>query len=100
MPQFKKDALLEMLDGDTETLVKVSDTITGTGRWSLNHELVFKEVSTGRFFRTHYSEGATEQQDESPFEYEPDDVEVVEVFPVEKTVTFYTTQKPAPVESP
>ena len=100
MPQFKKDALLEMLDGDAETLVKVSDTITGKSRWSLNHELVFKEVATGRFFCTHYSKGATEQQDESPFEYEPDDVEVTEVFPIEKTVTIYTTQEPAPVESP
>jgi hypothetical protein len=100
MPQFKKNALLEMLDGDAETLVKVSDMLTGKSRWSINHELVFKEAATGRFFCAHYSEGATEQQDESPFEYEPDDVEVTEVFPVERTVTFYATKKPAPVESP
>lgn len=100
MPKFKKDVLLEMLGGDSETLIKVSDTITGKSRWSLNHELVFKEAATARFFRTHYSEGATEQQDERPFEYEPDDVEVTEVFPVEKTVIFYTTKKPAPTDSP
>jgi hypothetical protein len=94
MATFKKDALQDLVSGESGTLKKVSDTITGKSRWSLNHELVFQEEATGRFFCTHYSEGATEQQDESPFEYDPDDVEVTEVFPVEKTVTVYST-KPA-----
>jgi hypothetical protein len=97
MPKFKKEALLEMLDGEKETLLKVSDTITGKSRWSLNHELLFQETSTGRFFIVCYSEGATEQQDESPFEYDGEDIEVTEVRPVEKMVTVY---EPAPVESP
>jgi hypothetical protein len=96
MPSFKKDALQE-LNGESETLKKVSDTITGKRRWSLSHELIFQETSTGRFFLTHYSEGSTEQQDESPYEYDGEDIEVQEVRPVERTVTVY---EPAPVESP
>ena len=89
MATFKRDELKEVLDGDTETLEKVSDTLTGKNRWSLLHSLVFREKTTGRFFQVGYSEGATEQQDESPFEHEADDVEVVEVRPVERTVTVY-----------
>lgn len=75
--------------GETEALKRVSDVIAGKRRWSINRELVFQEKSTGRFFRVGYSEGATEQQDEHPFEYEGDDVEVREVRPVERTVIAY-----------
>lgn len=88
---FKREELVALLDGESEVLKKVSDTITSKSRWSLNHELVFQENSTGRFFRTYYSEGSTEQQDEKPFEYAPEDVEVVAVQPVERTVTVYET---------
>jgi hypothetical protein len=86
---FKKEDLLEVLDDSSEGLEKVSDTITGKSRWSLNHALVFREKATGRHFSVGYSEGATEQQDEGPWEHDPDDVEVTEVRPVQRTVTAY-----------
>lgn len=89
MPKFKKAQLQELLDGGSETLKVVSDKITGKGRWALSHELVFQDQSTHLFYRTHYSEGATEQQDESPFEYEGEEVECEEVRPVERVVTNY-----------
>lgn len=54
----------------------IHDEITDTSRWSVNHEVVFKY--NDRFYMTWYSEGATEMQDESPWEYE-DEVECVEV---------------------
>lgn len=46
-------------------------------RWSIEYELVFKWID-GKFYRTYYSIGATEMQDESPWEYD-NYVECVEV---------------------
>lgn len=79
--EFEKSFLQEF-EGET-----VYDRITGTGRWSIHRERVFKHE--GRFFRTVYSHGATESQDEAPYEYSPDMIECPEVFPVEQTITAY-----------
>jgi hypothetical protein len=89
MAKFKKEDLQAVVAGESDTLETVSDRLIGKGRWTINHELVFRETASGRFFRVHYSEGATEQQDESPFEYATDDVAVVEVRPAERVVTVY-----------
>lgn len=89
MPSFKKADLLDLLDDNSDALEKVSDTIIGTSRWSINHALVFREVETGKFFRAPYSVGATEQQDEGPWEHEGEVITAVEVRPVEKVVTVY-----------
>ncbi|MCY8539476.1 MULTISPECIES: hypothetical protein [Bacillus] len=53
------------------------DEITGSSRWSIHHKIVFPYQ--GRFFETNFSEGATELQDECPWEYE----EQVECYEVE-----------------
>lgn len=97
MKTFKKEDLLNLLDDYSETLEKVSDTITSKSRWSINNELIFREKATGRFFGVGYSVGATEQQDEGPWEHDGDDIEVKEMVPVQRMVTFY---EPAPVKSP
>jgi hypothetical protein len=52
------------------------DEITDTSRWSIHHRIIF--AYQGRFYQAFYSEGATEMQDERPWEYE-DQVECVEV---------------------
>lgn len=54
----------------------ILDEITDTSRWSIHHRIIFPYQ--GRFYETHYSEGATEMQDESPWEYD-DIVECTEV---------------------
>lgn len=64
----------------------VSDVITGQGRWSTYHEVVF--IDGDALWRTSYSVGSTEVQDEEPWEYLAA-VECVEVAPVEKIVTVY-----------
>lgn len=56
----------------------VSDTITDTGRWNIEHELIFLDPADNKYYRTSYREGATELQDERPWEYN-DTVEAVEV---------------------
>lgn len=63
----------------------ISDEIVGTSRWSVQHEVIFK-WKDGKNYKTHYSVGATEQQDESPWEYETE-VNCVEVEQQQVTVT-------------
>lgn len=65
----------------------IDSGIDGKRRWSVDHWGVF--AHEGKFYRTTYSVGATEQQDESPYEYEDDMIECPEVVPVSKTITVY-----------
>lgn len=46
----------------------IEDRVTGVRRWSVDHEIIFE--FNGKFYRTHYSIGATESQDERPWEYD------------------------------
>lgn len=71
--KFKKNYLKNELGLPYSAMV---DEITETSRWSIHHKIVFEHE--GKFYQTYYSEGATEMQDESPWEYE-DEVECVEV---------------------
>ena len=83
--KFSRDYLQDLV---YET--PISDVIVEHNRWSVTHERIFKHE--GRFFKTRYSVAATEGQDESPYEYEPDEIECPEVFPVERTITVYEEQ--------
>lgn len=79
--QFTGEFCRDVVYGDAEGAKVISDTIYETSRWSVLHELIFEYE--GKIYRTGYSEGATEMQDESPFEYdttvECDEVEAREV---------------------
>lgn len=67
------------------------DDLVDTSRWSEIHDVVIKRRSDGKFFIDSYSVGATEMQEERPWEYsEPNFVECV---PVEKTVIVYRRRK-------
>lgn len=66
----------------------VSSRITSHSRWSIQYEEVFRH-DDGKFYKTTYSVGATEMQDECPYEYEGEQVECPEVFPVTKTIIVY-----------
>ncbi|MGV6935908.1 hypothetical protein ACWA2B_10375 [Paenibacillus sp. CMM36] len=76
--KFKKNYLINELNLPDTALV---DEIIDTSRWSIHHSIIFEHQ--GKFYQTHYSEGATEMQDESPWEYEEDvdcdEVELKEV---------------------
>jgi hypothetical protein len=86
---FSKEALQDLVGGQSDTLVEVQNALADTSRWSVHYDLVFREIATGKLYETSYSCGATESQDESPFEYEGDEIACVEVKAVEKTVTVY-----------
>lgn len=84
---FDKEFMLEeILWGDKV----VEDEITDHSRWSVHHYLIFEHE--GKFWETSYSVGATEQQDERPWEYE-DEVECVEVEKVEIVKTEWKAVK-------
>lgn len=86
--KFAKEELLEALQGDSAKYETVVNEIDGTSRWSATYTYVFKELETGKFYRTWYNCGLTEYQDESPWEYE-DEIQATEVEPVEVTVVKY-----------
>ena len=73
MKKFSKDYLRNELDLPYGAIL---DKIIDTTRWSIRHEIVFED--NGKFYQTTYSEGATECQDERPWEYK-DEVECYEV---------------------
>ena len=86
-----KQIAIELVEEDydgTEYEV-VLKKITGNSRWSIENDLVIKEIATGKFGKTNYRYGATENQDEGPFEDDEDIIEFDEVFPVEKTIIVY-----------
>lgn len=68
----------------------IKDSIVGTSRWSVQHEIVF--MHDGKFWSTEYQCGATEQQDESPWEHD-ELIECVEVELVEKTVKVWEAKQ-------
>jgi len=84
--KFTKDFLQDM-SGKT-----IIDTIIDHERWCVVHERIFEHE--GKFYQTIYSVGATENQDESPYEYQSDEIECPEVKPVEKLITVYELINP------
>ncbi len=74
--------------GDHDDFEKVETEIVDVTRWSIIYEDIYKQKSSGKFFKTSYSSGATESQDEQPYEYVKEAV-FKEVIPVEKLVTVY-----------
>lgn len=83
--KFKKSFLLDLDEFDPEQVV-LTECI-GKSRWSLRYRQVFKHED--KFYETYFSCGATEHQDESPYEYESDEIECKEVRRVEKVVVVY-----------
>jgi hypothetical protein len=93
MPTSRTFTREELLELDLPTPYKsgrvtvVSDEITGQRRWSVDHWLVFCLTGqpAGFAWGVSYSVGATEMQDERPWEFEPT-VTAVLMQRVERTV--------------
>jgi hypothetical protein len=81
---FKREALREMVWGDSEDLELIETKELTKTRWSQHAEAVFRHGE--KFYRVAYSYGLTEQQDERPFDDSPEDVPVFEVRPEPKVI--------------
>jgi hypothetical protein len=66
---------------------EISETIIDHRRWVVVYEVIFKHQ--GKFYRTRFERGATEYQNQAPYEYEPDEIECQEVSPEKRTITVY-----------
>jgi hypothetical protein len=76
----------DIIDGHYNFAI-IEDKIVGKRRWSTEYEIVVQRKSDGKYFRDGYRRGATEGQDERPYEHsEPN---FTEVFPVTKTYIDY-----------
>ena len=71
----------------------VTQEILDKSRWSVEYMRIYKELTSEKFYQTFYSEGATEMQDESPYEHEDNLVEFVEVIRVPVQTYQYMTQE-------
>lgn len=83
---FEKDYMELVLWEDAEGTEIIENEIIDTSRWSNHYRLIFKKDD--KYYQTSYSVGATESQDERPWEYE-DKVECIEVEPYEKITIAY-----------
>jgi hypothetical protein len=80
-----KDILFEEIGGEI-----IEDKIISHSRWSVIHSLIIKY--NDKYYKTSYSVGATEYQDEQAWEYD-DEVELVEVHQVPKTIMVWEAVK-------
>lgn len=71
----------------------VKTELIDTTRWSYVHEVVYQDLTTGKFYSSSYSTGATECQDERPYEYDGDEIGLTEVEPIEKVVIEYVVKQ-------
>ncbi len=77
--KFSKEFLLDRL-GEKP----IDEKIIGQSRWAIQRSEIFEHE--GKFYLTVYSVGATEMQDEGPYEYAPEEIECPEMHKVSKTV--------------
>ena len=77
----------EWVDVDNEqfpvNFEMVQSELVDTSRWSNIHEVVYKDLDSGKFYSSTYSVGATECQDERPYENDGDEIEFTAVVPKE-----------------
>lgn len=86
--KFSRDRGREIIFDDDDKFTVIKRDIVDTSRWSIITDVIVKRLSDGKLFKSCYSQGATESQDERPYEYD-EFAEFTEVFAVEKTITVY-----------
>jgi hypothetical protein len=67
--KFDKEYLTEELGlpYEADNIVQLDEAV-GKGRWSIEHRIVFEDG--GEYWEAFYQVGATESQEERPWEYE------------------------------
>lgn len=90
---FTRDELLNdlaVLDVPAEGVEVISDRLCDHSRWAVRHELIFRTPAqpAGEAWKVYYDVGATEQQDEQPWEHEEKIVATL-VRATKKTITVW-----------
>ena len=81
--RIKKGILVDELDLPSSA---IEDKMVDATRWSIIHVIIFNYE--GKTYQASYSEGATECQDESPWEFD-DEIECTEVHKVERVIELW-----------
>lgn len=84
---FTRQELLDILYEDNEDSKIIKNEMYESGRWTTYYDFIFE--LDGKYYQTSYGRGSTECQDESPWEYDGDKIECIEVEPYEKVVIDY-----------
>ena len=74
-----KEELILALSGDSERIEVLKDSLIDSSRWSLIYEVIFLDGEDGKTWSTTYTTGATENQDQGPFEYDDEMVPCIEM---------------------
>lgn len=67
--QLTKEQGRDIIYGDNPNFEIIETNLVDHGRWTLTYEIVVQRKSDGKYFKDYYQKGATESQDESPYEY-------------------------------
>ncbi len=82
--KIPKQEMLDILNDEEDSNGRIiEDRVSGKSRWSIEHDIIFDYE--GKYYKAGYRIGATESQDEMPWDYE-EFVEATEVHQVEKTI--------------
>lgn len=87
--KFKKEDLQEL--EYTEGFEIIETAMLDQQRWTTRYKVIFKY--NDKFYVTFYRSGSTENCDERPYEFDPDEIECEEVFPTEVKILKYLTKK-------
>ena len=84
--KLTKDQATDVVYGDDADWQQVPGTeqIVDQGRWSTTFSAVFQHKPTGKHYSLYWARGSTEQQEQSPFEYDDPDLYEVELREVTK----------------
>lgn len=77
--EFEVEIMRDIVRENTDEFDVIEETIIDTSRWAIHHEMVFQSRETGKYYRTYFRRGATEMQEEQPFEYENGMIQCEEV---------------------
>ncbi len=80
--KFPKGFLIDNLDEDP-----IEEKIVDKGRWTITYRRIF--MFENELYETFYRVGATESQDERPYEYETHEIECSKVIAVPITQIVY-----------
>ena len=84
---FSKQFLSDTNGDENDVINEISDT----SRWAVQYDRVFK--FDGKFYAAPYQVGATEQQDESAYEYDDEEIDCPEMEEYTKTIKVYLLKK-------
>ena len=87
--EVTKEQAREIVYGDSAEFTMISEEICSVSRWSIHYDGVCQHRETGKYYLISWETGATELQDEEPFDYEDGPVVLIEAAPTVVTTVKY-----------